>query len=136
VWVDGNGGAVLNERNRRVILVKPPTSAAEVQSLIGAWTQNRRWIPMFSSVAPLTDLTRKGFSWQWEVKEQNAFDGVNALFSSRLLSTNRTVIRLTDASDFGAGSNLLQRIGGEVFKIGFFSRKFSPVERGMLMWRV
>ncbi len=32
---------------------------------------------MFSSVvAPLTDLTRKGVSWQWGVKEQNAFEEV------------------------------------------------------------
>ena len=135
--IDGNGGAVLSERNLRVIReMKPPTSAAEVQSLIGAWTQNRRWIPMFSSVvAPLTDLTRKGVSWQWGVKEQNAFEEVKrALLESTAVykpNYEHQLICMTDASDFGAGSNLLQRIGGEVFNIGFFSRKFSPVERGM-----
>jgi hypothetical protein len=54
--IDGNGGAVLSERNLRVIReIKPP---AEVQSLIGAWTQNRRWFSIV--VAPLTDLTRQG----------------------------------------------------------------------------
>ena len=69
---------MLSDRDLRVIReMRPPNSAAEVQSLIGAWTQNRRWIPMFSSVVvPLTDLTRKGVSWQWGRKEQGSFDAV------------------------------------------------------------
>ena len=135
--IDGNGGAVLSDRNLRVIReMKPPSGAAEVQSLIGAWTQNRRWIPMFSDVvAPLTDLTRKGVAWQWGQKEQGAFEEVKrALLESTAVykpNYEHQLICMTDASDYGAGSNLLQRIDGEVFNIGFYSRKFSSVERGM-----
>ncbi len=123
---------MLSDRNLRVIReMKPPSSAAEVQSLIGAW------IPMFSSVvAPLTDLTRKGVSWQWGPKEQDAFDEVKrALLELTAVykpNYEHQLICMTDASDFGARSNLLQRIDGQVFNIGFFySRKFSSVERGM-----
>ncbi len=94
--IDGNGGAVLSDRDLRVIReMRPPNSAAEVQSLIGAWTQNRRWIPMFSSVVvPLTDLTRKGVSWQWGRKEQGSFDAVKrALLESTVVYKRQTELR-------------------------------------------
>ncbi len=42
----------------------------------------------------------------------------------RTINNNPQLVVMTDASDYGAGSVLLQRVG-------FYSRKFSTVERGM-----
>ena len=44
---------------------------------------------------------------------------------------NHPVIVQTDASDYGLGSRIFQRVNGDEHNIGFYSRKFSPVERGM-----
>ena len=135
--IDAKGGAVLSERNIKAIKeMKPPNNAAEVSSLVGAWTQNRRWVSMFSDImAPLTDLTKKGTPWKWGPEQQHAFDTAQqALIDATAVykpNYEERIVVQTDASDYGLGSRTFQRIDDEEYNIGFYSRKLSPVERGM-----
>ena len=65
-------------------------------------------------VAPLTSLTKKTEQWGWTQECQQAFEAVKKLLISAhvlaLPNPDKAYVVTTDASDYGIGGVLTQRI--------------------------
>lgn len=114
-----------------------PTNVSDVRSFLGFCNYFRRFIEGYSSLAhPLTELTKKGKSWEWSQRCEQAFETLKrCLITAPVLrladpSKPYEVISkpfevITDASVEGVGAILLQ----EGHPIAYESKKFSSAER-------
>ncbi|KAK3032560.1 hypothetical protein RJ639_036799 [Escallonia herrerae] len=90
----------------------------------------RRFIKGYlAKAAPLTDLLKKGKTWEWSKRCQTAFEGLKEAVTEEpvlALPDHTKVFKLqTDASDFSIGGVLMQ----EGHPIAFESRKLTDTER-------
>ena len=93
---------------------KAPKTPTEIRQFLGLAGYYRRFIRNFSKIAkPLTSLTQKGVSFNWEDKQEEAFQQLKqALCSAPVLSLpegNDDFIVYCDASNQGLGCVLMQR---------------------------
>jgi len=100
----------------------------DVQAFIGFVNFYHRFIRDFSTIArPLFDLTRSDKAWNWDIKEQDAFEHLKTA-----VTTASEPFRIeADSSDFASGAILSQQLPGEEkwHPVAFYSKSLSPVER-------
>jgi len=108
----------------------------DVQAFIGFVNFYRHFIQDFSTIArPLFDLTCSDQAWNWDTKEQEAFEGLKMAVTTApvLISPQDSEpFRIeADSSDFASGAVLSQRLPGEEkwHPVAFYSKSLSPVER-------
>lgn len=94
----------------------------------------RRFIPRFADLArPLTQLNRKGRPFKLGQEQQSSFEELKrALTSSPLLSHpdySKPMEIHSDASGYGLGAVLVQRIDGKECVISYASRLLSKCEK-------
>jgi len=113
-----------------------PENRTDVQAFIGFVNFYRRFIQDFSTIArPLFDLTRSDKAWNWDTKEQEAFECLKTAVTTApvLVSPQDSEpFRIkADSSDFASGAILSQQLpGGEKWHpVAFYSKSLSPVER-------
>jgi len=113
-----------------------PENWTDVQAFIGFVNFYHRFIQDFSTIArPLFDLTRSDQAWNWDVKEQEAFEGLKmAVTTAPVLVSpqDSEPFRIeADSSDFASGAVLSQRLPREEkwHPVAFYSKSLSPVER-------
>jgi len=113
-----------------------PENQTDVQAFIGFVNFYRRFIWDFSTIArPLFDLTRSDKAWNWDTKEQDAFERLKAAVTTApvLVSPQDSEpFRIeADSSDFTSGAVLSQQLPGEEkwHPVAFYSKSLSPVER-------
>lgn len=92
---------------------KIPKNVTQVKSFLGLSGYYRKFIKNFSTISkPLTELTKKGTKFDWDMNRQNSFDLLKEkLCSPPILSYpnfNKTFILTTDASNDGIGGVLSQ----------------------------
>ena len=115
--------------------LKAPRTAREVKMFLGLVSYYRRFIPSFASLAlPLNELTRGGAKYEWNQRQQTAFELLKKkLCESPILEyprRGRQNIIDCDASDEAAGAVLMQRTSeGREVVIQYASYTFSEVER-------
>ena len=102
----------------------------ELYSFLGLANYYRRFVEGYlRNVAPLTELLKKGVSWEWIFECQKAFNELKIAMMKGLVLALPDISKpfevQTDASDFALGGVLLQ----EVHPIAFESRKLSEVKR-------
>ena len=71
------GGVIRMDRDkiRAIEEWKPPTKVTELRSLLGLANYYRRFVEGYSKIAsPLTDLLKKGKTWDWNEDCQKAFE--------------------------------------------------------------
>ena len=114
---------------------RPPTNKTELRSFLGMMGYYRNFIKDFATLAnPLTSLLQENVPFQFELKEQAAFDLVKqALLKSPFLAffdTDASVptFLTTDASGVGLGAVLSQLHDGIEKPVYFISRKLHPNE--------
>lgn len=110
-----------------------PRCLKEVQSFLGFCNFYRRFIYRYSQLAtPLTSLTKKDVKFNMGEEQVQAFEALKQAFVDadilRHFEPNVQCIIETDASDFGIGAAISQRINGKLHPIAFFSRKLNPAE--------
>ena len=113
-----------------------PESVKDVQSFLGFANFYRRFIKGYSAIAsPLTELTKKGETFEWTDVRQKAFDKLKEAFTTApILQTFDPELQLvleTDASDYAIGACLSQQKHGDNEKprpVAFFSRKMQQAE--------
>ncbi|XP_071502498.1 uncharacterized protein [Diadema antillarum] len=108
-----------------------PASKRELQRFLGTCGFYRRFVPNFSHlVVPLTDLLKKGTTFQLSASCQDAFQKLKAVLMNDpvLIAPNfeRSFQLATDASDRGVGAVLLQDDdNGHSKPVCFFSKKLN-----------
>ena len=96
----------MDQAKLAAILAWPtPHNIKEVQSFLGFANFYRRFILNFSEIiSPLTCLTCKDTPFEWEDKQQKAFNELKNAFSSAPILThfdpNDPIVVETDASDY------------------------------------
>jgi len=113
-----------------------PENRTDVQAFIGFVNFYRRFIQDFSTIArPLLDLTCSDKAWNWDTKEQDAFERLKAAVTTApvLVSPRDSeLFRIKpDSSDFASGAVLSQQLPGEEkwHPVAFYSKSLSLVER-------
>jgi len=113
-----------------------PENRTDVQAFIGFVNFYCCFIRDFSTIArPLFDLTHSDQAWNWDAKEQEAFEGLKmAVTTAPVLVSpqDSEPFRIeADSSDFASGAVLSQRLPEEEkwHPVAFYSKSLSLVER-------
>ena len=143
------------EKTKAVREWPTPKTVKEVQAFLGFANYYRRFIKNYSSqVGPLTQLTRKDQKFEWGPHQEEAFEGMKALFTneSTLESHNpekKLTVEIlgeesilqrhdadkkqtmkTDTSQWAIAACLSQSSDGKRGKpVAFHSRKLTPAEQ-------
>ncbi|KAF8756014.1 hypothetical protein RHS01_04650 [Rhizoctonia solani] len=112
-----------------------PTKVKEVQSFLGFANFLCCFVANFSHVArPLHNLVKKDTLWKWDIKEQEAFQGLkDAITNAPVLchaNPSKPYFLETDASGAALGSILSQRQeDGRLHPLGFLSESFKGAKQ-------
>jgi len=113
-----------------------PENWTDVQAFIGFVNFYCCFIQDFSTIArPLFDLTHSDKAWNWDAKEQEAFECLKTAVTTApvLVSPqdSEPFCIEADSSDFTSGAVLSQQLPGEEkwHPVAFYSKSLSPVER-------
>jgi len=108
----------------------------DVQAFIGFVNFYRCFIQDFSAIArPLFDLTRSNKNWNWNTKEQKAFECLKIAVTTALVLISPQDLEPfcieADSSDFTSGAVLSQQLPGEEkwHPVAFYSKSLSLVEQ-------
>ena len=109
---------------------KAPSGVRELRSFLGLANYYRRFVEGYSRRAtPLTELLKKGVTWNWSDRCQGAFEDLkDAMMRDPVLALpdlTKPFEVQTDASDFALGGVLVQ----EGHPVAYESRKLSDAER-------
>ena len=121
------------EKVKAIVEWPQPQSVRDVRSFLGLASFYRRFIKQFSRKArPLTDLTRDNVMWQWNEREQNAFNELKrSLVVAPVLKIpdfDLPFVVTTDASLVSVGAILEQDFGQGLQPVAYESRKLNPAE--------
>ena len=111
-----------------------PSTVTEVRSFLGLAAYYRRFVKDFATVAsPLHKLTEKGRQFLWSDDCQTSIEALQkCLITAPILAypnAEEPFILDTDASNFGIGAVLSQKIEGKERVIAYGSRCLSKAER-------
>jgi len=108
----------------------------DVQAFIGFVNFYRRFIRDFSTIArPLFNLTCSDKAWNWDTKEQEAFEHLKTAVTTALVLVSPQDLELfrieADSSNFASGAVLSQQLPREEkwHLVAFYSKSLSPVKR-------
>jgi len=108
----------------------------DVQAFIGFVNFYRCFIRDFSTIArPLFNLTRSDKAWNWDTKEQDAFERLKTAVTTApvlVLPQDSEPFRIeADSSDFASGAVLSQQLPREEkwHPVAFYNTSLSLVER-------
>ena len=117
-----------------VVNAREPASVAEVKSFMGLVNFSAKFIPNLATVSePLRQLTRKGVTFKWGEKQQEAFKALKeTLASAETLAyydKDAKTRVIADASPVGLGAVLVQEQNGNWRPVYYASRSLTAVER-------
>ena len=117
-----------------VVNAREPESVAEVRSFMGLVNFSAKFIPNLATVSePLRQLTRKGVTFKWGEKQQEAFKALKeTLASAETLAyydKDAKTRVIADASPVGLGAVLVQEQNGNWRPVYYASRSLTAVER-------
>lgn len=150
--VDAEG---IQKQPEKLLAIKEfptPRKVKELRKFLGVCNWYSQFVDNYAdTIAPLTQLFKKGARWKWSEIEQNAFDTIkNALYDSPKLCPpdySKTFCLQTDASEIGVGAVLFQRgdrpeerqvIAYASKKLSETQKRYTAVERECLaiIWAV
>lgn len=111
-----------------------PKNVTDVRRFLGFVNFYRRFIYSYGKLsAPLTDLTKAAYEYNWTQECQESFDKIiNYMLTEPILKMPDPTLPWeveTDASDFALGAVLSQRYpDGKLHPVAFYSRKLRDAE--------
>ena len=132
--VDKYGLRTNPEKTRAVLEYPAPKNLKQLRSFLGMVGWYSRFIPDLAKIRlPLTELTKKGVNWHWDISQQEAFDKLKSLLTQTpnlaRPDPSKPFTLQTDASSFALGAVLTQIFDGEEHPIAYASRTLSKPER-------
>jgi len=118
VIIGKDGVRMEKEKVQGVIEWPMPRNMKDVQKFLGLANYYQQFVKYFSMIAkPLYEMTRKGKKWEWEEKQQKAFEELKRRFMTEpVLVTpdlNKEMRVEADASDFATGGVLSMKCEDE-----------------------
>ena len=131
--VDGNGISPDPKLIEAVEKFPEPKSVKNVQQFLGLTGYYRKFILNYSKKSkPLTELIKKDNEFFWSIEAQESFNLLKkCLITAPILSHPRFELPFeifTDASAYGIGAILKQRIGGKEHVVSYASRLLNKEE--------
>lgn len=110
-----------------------PKNKKGVQSFLGICNYYRRFIKDFSLISrPLTNLTRKNVSFEWDTACEAAMQALKEKLTTapvlRQFEPGKPIEIHTDACDYGLGAVLVQKDEGREHVIAYASRHLNKAE--------
>jgi len=134
--VMGEGKVEMEEDKVAGVLKWPALQCVrDVRKFLGLANYYRRFVKDFAKVAlPMNKLTRKDEKWKWEEEQQNAFERLKQIFTSRpTLATpdlDKEFRVEADASNFATGGVLSVKGEDELWRpVAFISKALNETER-------
>jgi hypothetical protein len=128
-------GISMDQKKVKAILDWPvPKTVKQIQSFLGFANFYRRFVYAYSNITiPLTRLTKKTVTWNWDTKCQNAFEALKTAFTEApiLHHFDPELPRVveTDASDYAVAAILSHLLpSGELKPVAFLSRSLQQAE--------
>ena len=114
--------------------MKPPSNVKEVRRFLGMCGFYRKHVENYAKISvPMTNLLRGKEKFQWTPECQSSFEQLKAALTTAPVlvkaQVNQPFELHTDASQDHVGAVLMQRHGGSLKPIGYFSKKLKPVEQ-------
>jgi len=111
VIIESNGIEIEKEKVDGVLSWPEPKNMKDVRKFLGFTNYYRRFIKDFTQVArPMNILMRKNVKWQWRKKQQQAFDKLKGIFTTRpvlaALDLDKEFRVEADASNYATGKVL------------------------------
>ena len=137
ITLSGEGLRITEDRAKALTELKAPTDRKSLQSLLGFFGFNRKWIPKYAGLTHcMYQLLRKGVPFKWtQACEENLQKLKDAVTNSVTLcipdlhDKEQSYVLVVDGSKFGMGAHLSQRINGERRVVGYFSKSIPPHKR-------
>ncbi|EOY21488.1 Uncharacterized protein TCM_013099 [Theobroma cacao] len=109
---------------------EPPTKVMELRSFLGLANYYRRFVKgYFVVTAPLTEMLKKGITWKWSTRSQQAFNALKQAICAKsvlaLPDHTKSYEVHTDALDFAIKGVLIQ----EGHLVAYESRKLNDIEK-------
>ena len=132
--IDGTGVQADPEKTSAIREMKPPTTVSELRRFMGMVNQLGKFSPNLAELTqPLRELLSKNCAWLWGPNQEHAFTQVKEELSK---STTLTLydpqgeLKLSaDASSYGLGAVLLQKVDSDWKPVAFASRSMTETER-------
>ena len=135
--IDGDGIWADPDKTQAIQDMESPTSVTDLRRFMGMVNQLGKFSPNLAELSqPLRSLLRKDQDWIWGPHQEEAFTSIKNELSKptvlALYDPNRETKISADASSYGLGAVLLQKIEGEWRPIAYASRSILRLRGGML----
>ena len=131
----GEGLRITKDRVKAVTELKALTDRKFLQSLLGFFGFNRKWIPQYAGlthcmyllvIAERSHIQMDSGMWRNLQKLKDAVTNSITLCIPDLHDKEQSYELVVDGNKFGMAAHLSQRINGERWVIGYFSKSIPP----------
>jgi len=123
------------EKVEEVLSWPEPKNMKDVRKFLGLANYYRKLIKDFTQVArPMNTLTRKDVKWQWGTEQQQAFDELKWVFTTKPVlaapDLDKEFRVKADASNYATGGVLSMKCSDEMWRpVAFISKSLSDTKR-------
>jgi len=123
------------EKVEGVLSWPKPKNIKDVRKFLGLANYHKRFIKDFTQVArPMNTLTRKNVKWQWGAEQQQAFDELKQVFTTKPVlaapDLDKEFRVEADASNYATRGILSMKCSDEMWRpVTFISKSLSDTER-------
>ena len=133
--ISAEGLQPTDDKVKAVTSFPTPRDVAQLKAFLGKVNYYAKFLPNLSSIlAPLYTLLQKNESWNWQEKQEAAFQEAKRMLTLGSLLTHydpdKELLLACDASPFGIGAVLSHKMeDGTERPVAFASRSLSKVEK-------
>ena len=135
VVIGPNGIEMEKEKMEEVLSWPEPKNMKDVRKFLGLVNYYRRFIKDFTQVArPMNTLTRKDVKWQWKAEQQQAFDKLKRIFTTKPVlaapDLDKEFRVEANASNYATGGVLSIKYSDKIWRpVTFISKSLSDTKR-------
>jgi len=135
VVIGPNGIEMKKKKVDGVLSWPEPKNIKDIRKFLGLANYYRRFIKDFAQIArPINMLTRKNVRWQWENKQQQVFDELKEIFTTRLVlaapDLDKEFRVEAGTSNYITGGVLSMKHSDDLWRpVAFISKSLSNTER-------
>jgi len=135
VVIEPKGIEMEKEKVNGVLSWPEPKNVKDIRKFLGLTNYYRRFIKDFAQVArPINVLMRKDVKWQWGVEQQEAFNELKRVFTTKpvlaIPDLDKEFRVEADVSNYTTRGVLLMKYSDEMWRpVAFISKSLSDTER-------